>query len=81
MFRINSEADRLLKSLFQYAGKRREEGVYDMTEILDGFYRERLMAEEASNGNKNGLSKRFRRLVNEYVETDPRYQSKIDKFA
>jgi hypothetical protein len=45
--------------LFKYAGKNREEEIFDMTEILDGFYRERLLNYEAANGSRNSLAKRF----------------------
>lgn len=79
MFGINSEADRLLKSLFQYARKRRDEGVSDFTDILNGFYHERLL--DSMNDGRNAITKRFCSLVKEYVETDPRYQKKMDEFA
>lgn len=50
-----------------------------MTEILGNFYQERLN-DGVLTGNGNSLAKRFRNLVKEHVETDPRYQGKIDNY-
>ena len=79
MFRINSEADRLLRSLFQYAAKRREEGVYDLTRILSGYLNEYLNSDVVMSG-RNNFAKRLREMAKVYVETDPRYQSRIDSY-
>lgn len=79
---IVSEADKLFKSLFQYARERRDEGVYDFTEILSGFYRDVLSPNYSSdNSSRSNLAKRFMNLIKEYVATDPRYQSRLDEFA
>ncbi|MEM3538448.1 MAG: hypothetical protein QW193_04380 [Nitrososphaerales archaeon] len=78
---IASEADKLFKSLLNYAKVKRDEGVYDFTEILAGFYK-RLLNHGYDNeaNSKNAFTKRFMKLVKEYVETDPRYQSKMDSY-
>ncbi|MBI2936718.1 MAG: hypothetical protein HYY22_00775 [Thaumarchaeota archaeon] len=49
MFQINSEADRLMKQLFEYAARERDRGVYNFTEIVSGFYR-KLDSEMALRG-------------------------------
>jgi len=72
----------LFKSLLNYAKVKRDEGVYDFTEILAGFYKQLLAIGYAENTtNRNNVTKRFMKLVKEYVETDPRYQSKMDEFV
>lgn len=74
---MNPEVDRLLKSVFEYASSKREEGVYDMTEILGRYYRDVLMIAT----NPSGIAKRLTSLVKEFVEKDTRYQSRIDRFG
>ncbi|MFQ6134956.1 MAG: hypothetical protein ACE5KU_03975 [Nitrososphaerales archaeon] len=51
--------------LFRLCGKE-EEGVYDMTGILEGSYREELLNSEAVNSSRNNLAKRFKNVVKEY---------------
>ncbi len=78
MTRINSEADKLLKALFEYARRRREEGVYDFTQIMHEY--SKYVLPEFLENSGNALSKRFNAMIREYVATDPRYQSKLDVF-
>ncbi len=78
MSKISSEGDKLLKALFDYARRRREEGVYDFTQIMDE-YTKYVLPEFLSN-SKNSLAKRLNYMIREYVATDPRYQMKIDTF-
>jgi len=64
-----------------YARIKRDEGVYDFTEVLAGFYKQLLdssYTDEATS--KNTFTKRFIKLVKEYVETDPRYQGRMDSY-
>jgi len=59
MFGINSGDDWLLRSLFQYARKQREEGVYGMTEIVRGYLTDYLNFGIVMNG-RNNLVKKLR---------------------
>lgn len=76
---ISSETDKLLKALFDYARRRREEGVYDFTHIMHEYSKYVLPEFLADNSRKN-LAKRFNNIIREYVSTDPRYQMKLDLF-
>ncbi|MGQ9719445.1 MAG: hypothetical protein ACUVWK_06395 [Nitrososphaerales archaeon] len=65
-----------------YAKIKRDEGVYDFTEILSGFYKQLLNHGYADDANTtNTFTKRFMKLVKAYVETDPRHQSRMDGFC
>lgn len=77
--KISSEADKLLRALLDYAGKRREEGVYDFTEIMYE-YSKYVLPEFLSN-SRNNLVKRFSNMIKEYVRTDPRYQLRLEDFG
>ncbi len=79
MSNINSEADKLLRALFDYARRRREEGVYDFTQIMHE-YSKYALPEFLSDTTRNNLAKRINNLIREYVDTDPRYQCKLDSF-
>jgi len=70
----SSEAERLIKDMFEYARARRESGTGDFGEIMAGF-RKRLVEEGGVEGN---FSKRFLRLIKEFLATDPRYQKKLE---
>ena len=74
---MNPEVDRLLKSLFEYASSKREEGIFGMTEILGRYYHDVLMVEN----NPSGIAKRLASLVKDFIEKDPRYQSWIDQYT
>ena len=74
---MNPEVERLLKSLFEYASSKREEGIFGMTEILGRYHRDVLVVAL----NPSGIAKRFASLVKEFVGKDPRYQSRIDQYA
>jgi len=76
---MSSEADKLLKALFDYARRRREEGVYDFTQIMHE-YSKYVLPEFLADG-RNNFAKRFNSMIKGYVITDPRYQSRLDKFA
>ncbi len=69
----------MLKSLFQYASRKRDEGVYDFTKIMESFYHETLVDVEGL-GKGNNLTRRLTKMIKEYVATDPRHQCKIDQF-
>ena len=73
----NSEADRLFKALFDYADEIRGRNVYDFTEIVGGFYKR--LASERDNPDRNPITKRIMALMKNYVDTDPRYQMRIDE--
>ena len=77
---INSEADKLWKKLFEYADQKRDDGLYDFTEIVIGFYRE-LNVQYDGDSVRNNLTRRVLKMMKDYAETDPRYQSRIDEFA
>lgn len=66
----------MFKALFEYAGEMRAKNVYDFTEIVSGFYR-RLASEHGSG--RNSTAKRVMGLMKHYVDTDPRYQMRIDE--
>ena len=75
---MNSEADRLLRALLDYARRRREEGVHDFTQIMYEY--SKYVLPEFLENSKNALGKRFNAMIREYVATDPRYQRKLDAF-
>ena len=50
---------------------------YDATEILRRYHRDVLM----TDSNPSGIAKRLASLVKEFVEKDPRYQSRIDQYG
>lgn len=76
---MNSEADRLLRALLDYARRRRDEGVYDFTQITYE-YSKYVLPEFLSNP-RNSLVRRFNSMIRDYVATDPRYQSKLDAYG
>ncbi len=68
--------------IFEHADELRCKGVYDITEIVNGFYRHELREYLEENGSKASLFlKRFVRLTQHFVDTDPRYQSRMDRFC
>ncbi len=77
MSSINSEADRLFKALFEYADEMRAKNEHDFTEIVSGFYKR--LASERNNSDRNSTAKRIMALMKNYVDTDPRYQMRIDE--
>ncbi len=79
MDRISSEADKLLKALFDYARRRREEGVYDFTQIMHEY--SKYVLPEFLENPRNVLGKRFNCMIREYVATDPRYQTRLDLYS
>ena len=79
MFGINSEADSLMKQLFEYAVRERDRGVYDFTEIISGFYR-KLDLEYNDIPTRNSFTNRLLRIMKEYVEIDPRFQGRMDNY-
>lgn len=76
---MNSEADRLLRALLDYARRRREEGVYDFMQIMHE-YSKYVLPEFLSNP-RNSLARRFSTMIRDYAATDPRYQSKLDAYG
>ena len=79
MSRISYEARKLLREFFDFADELRYKGIYDITEILTGFYNE--LNPKYDGESRNNLTKRVLKMMKDYVETDPRYQSRIDEFA
>ena len=79
MSNISSEADKLLKALFDYARRRRDEGVHDFTQIMHEY--SKYVLPEFLSSSKNNLAKRFNDTIREYVTTDPRYQTKLDLYS
>jgi hypothetical protein len=75
---MSSEADKLLRALFDYAKRRREDGVYDFTQIMYEY--SKYVLPEFLENSKNTLGKRFNVMIREYVVTDPRYQRKLDVY-
>ncbi len=67
-----SEAEKLLKALFDYARERREEGIRDFGEIVSGF--RNSLIDMDCNG---GISKKFVKLIKDFLATDPLYQRKL----
>ncbi len=65
--------------MFEYARRRRDEGVYDFTQIMHE-YSKYVLPEFLSN-SRNNLAKRVNGIIREYVDTDPRYQSKLDAYG
>lgn len=57
MIPIGSEADKLLKALFDYARRRREEGVYDLTQIMYEY--SKYVLPEFLETSRNVLGKKF----------------------
>ncbi len=67
--------------MFRYANKKRLEGENDFTNDIDMYYREVLsnnMDEEPYT--KKSFTKKFARLIREYVESDPREKNRMDAF-
>ena len=76
---MNSEADRLLRALLDYARRRREEGVYDFTQIMHEY--SKYVLPEFLSSSRNNIARHFDNMIKVYVATDPRYQSRMDAFA
>lgn len=76
--KINSEADKLMKVLFDYARRRREEEVFDFTQLLHE-YAKYVLPEFLTA--KNNFAKRLNTMIREYVATDPRYQRRLEDFG
>jgi hypothetical protein len=76
-----AEYHRLVKTLFAYAHEKREEGVCDFTEVLVQFHADVLRPlEEEYRDGRDSHGKRFVGLVKQYIQTDPRRQSRIESF-
>ncbi|MEM3128642.1 MAG: hypothetical protein QW769_06520 [Nitrososphaerales archaeon] len=69
-----------MKALFDYARRRRDEGVYDFTQIMHE-YSKYVLPEFLSENSRNNLAKRFNCMIKEYVATDPRYQTRLDVYS
>ena len=67
-----SEAEKIIKALFDYAKERREEGIRDFGEIMSGF------RYSLNNMDCNGgFSKKFVKLIKDFLATDPLYQRRL----
>lgn len=72
----------MLREFFEYADEFRCRGVYDITEIVDGFYRHELSEYLAENGDKASLFlRKFVKITMQFVDKDPRYQKRITEYA
>lgn len=78
MVRITSEADKLLKALFEYAKRRRDEGAHDFTQLMHEY--SKYVLPEYLESSRNTAAKRFNQMIREYVATDPRYQMRLDNY-
>ncbi|MCX8182338.1 MAG: hypothetical protein N3D12_04400 [Candidatus Methanomethyliaceae archaeon] len=67
-----SEAEKIIKALFDYAKERRQEGVRDFGEIMSGF-RNSLVYMDCNGG----FSKKFVKLIKDFLATDPIYQRRL----
>lgn len=76
---MNSEADKLLRALLDYARRRRDEGVYDFTQIMHEY--SKYMLPEFLLNTKNSIAKRFYTMIKDYVLTDSRYQTRLETFG
>ncbi len=70
-----------MKGLLQYASRKRDNAIYDVTEILRCYYDDVLKIEGLVDGRNGNLAKKVSSLVKEFLETDPRYQSRMDQYA
>jgi len=79
--RISYEAGKLLREFFDHADELRCKGIYDVTEITEGFCIRELRGYLEQDGSKASVFlKRFMKLARQFVETDPRYQRRMDEF-
>jgi hypothetical protein len=69
----SSDAERLLKDLFDYAKESRKAGIFDFSEIISGF-RRKLGEIDAS---ENPFAKKFIKNAKEFLASDPKYQTKL----
>jgi hypothetical protein len=70
----------LLREFFEYADEKRIRGEFDVTRIARDYYRDELKPYFEENGHKASLFlKRFLAMTRQFVETDPRYQSRMDE--
>lgn len=71
----------MLREFFEYADEKRIKGEFDITNISREYYRDELKPYFEENGHKASLFLRKFLLMNKrFVDTDPRYQSRIDNF-
>lgn len=71
-----NEADRLLRSIMEYALKKRSEGVRDFMQIMVSYSRDVLSIQAGTNLS----SVRYMNIVREYLKKDPVVQSKLVGF-
>lgn len=71
-----NEADRLLKSIMEYALKKRSEGIRDFMQIMESYAREVLSEQTRTNLN----SSRYMNLIKEYCRKDPAVQGRLVGF-
>jgi hypothetical protein len=71
-----NEADRLLKSIMEYATKKRAEGVRDFVQIMESYSREVLSEQTRMNLN----SSRYMNVIKEYCRKDPVVQRRLVGF-
>jgi hypothetical protein len=69
----SSDAERLLKDLFDYAKESRKAGIFDFSEIISGFCRK--LGE--INASENAFTKKFIKNAKGFLASDPKYQTKL----
>jgi hypothetical protein len=71
-----------LKEFFEYADEKRLKGEFDVTQIVREYFRDELRPYFEENGHKASLFlRKFLSMTRQFVETDPRHQSRIDEYT
>lgn len=71
-----NEADRLLRSIMEYASVKREEGVKDFMDIMESYAKEFLPGHTSFSGS----AIRYSNVIREYLKKDPVVQRKLVGF-
>lgn len=71
-----------MREFFDYADERRMKGEFDVTKIIREYHRDELKPYLEENGHRASLFlRKFLTMTKHFVDTDPRYQSRLDDFA
>lgn len=68
-----NEADRLLKSIMEYALGKRANGERDFMQIMESYSREVLSVQSETNLN----SARYANIIKDYCKKDPAIQTRL----
>lgn len=71
-----NEADRLLKSIMEYAVQKRSEGMRDFMQIMESYSRDVLSIQAGTNLS----SGRYTNVIREYCRKDPAVQGRLVGF-